>query len=89
MTNNQMMTAGAVAFAAFALWYVFGKPQTGGALARQAGQQARDAGLAQWFDVVNTQAGLSLQSRQASAAQISMLTGQPLLSFSLPAQTYF
>ncbi len=60
MKTSQMMTAGSIAFAAFALWYVM-KKQGGGAIATQAGQQQRDAGLAafslatayQWADLQN------------------------------------
>lgn len=52
-TTNQLMTAGAIAFAAFAVWHVTRKAPAG-ALANQPGQQQRDAGLAEF----NFQQGL-------------------------------
>jgi hypothetical protein len=53
MNQNQLMTAGAVAFAGFALWYVFRTP--GRAIAGTAAQQQRDAGLAQWLATYDKQ----------------------------------
>jgi hypothetical protein len=47
MTSAKLMTAGAVAFAGFALWYVFRTP--GQTIASQPAQQQRDAGLASWL----------------------------------------
>lgn len=49
MTTNQLMTAGAIGFAVFALYFVT-KQQGGGAISTQPGQQARDAGLQAWTD---------------------------------------
>jgi hypothetical protein len=46
LTTNQLMTAGALAFAAFAVWQFTRKP--GQAIANQPGQQQRDAGLMAW-----------------------------------------
>lgn len=46
-TTNQLMTGGAIAFAAFAVWHVTRKAPAG-ALANQPGQQQRDAGLAEF-----------------------------------------
>ena len=40
MTQNQLMTAGAVAFAAFAAWYVLRKPAQAGDIARNSHVQA-------------------------------------------------
>lgn len=48
MTQNQIMTYAAAAFAGFALWYITRKP--GNAAAAQPAQQARDAGLQVWLD---------------------------------------
>lgn len=47
MTSNQLMTAGAVAFAGFALWYITRTP--GGQVAKQPGQAMRDNGLQAWL----------------------------------------
>lgn len=44
---NQLMTIGAVGFAAFAVWTITRKAPAG-AIANQPGQQQRDAGLAIW-----------------------------------------
>lgn len=46
-STNQLMTIGAIGFAAFAVWHVTRKP---GAIANQPGQQQRDAGLATWAE---------------------------------------
>lgn len=56
MTSNQLMTAGAIAFAAFAVWQISKKPP-GQAIANQPGQQQRDAGLATWGTQQSTQWG--------------------------------
>lgn len=53
MTSNQMMTAGAIAFAGFAVWYIARKP--GGEVPTQPGQAARDAGLIGWFNHLTAQ----------------------------------
>jgi hypothetical protein len=56
MKTNQLMTAGAVAFAAFALWVV--SRQTGSpvvAISPQPAQQQRDAGLSGLLDVWSDQ----------------------------------
>lgn len=53
MTQNQIMTIGAIGFAAFALLYVFKTP--GKTVAATPAQQQRDAGLGQWIDVLNNQ----------------------------------
>lgn len=55
MNSNQLMTAGAVAFAGFAIFYVLRKPKAQATLATTA-QQQRDAGLQQWFNHFDTQA---------------------------------
>lgn len=47
MTQNQLMTWGAIGFAAFAVAYIARKPQAG-AISNQPGQQQRDAALADW-----------------------------------------
>lgn len=49
MTANKLMTYGAIAFAAFALYQFNRRP--GQAIANQPGQQQRDAGLAAWNDL--------------------------------------
>lgn len=48
--TNQLMTAGAVAFAGFALWYVMKPASAAAPVAVQPGQAARDAGLQKWLD---------------------------------------
>ena len=53
MTQNQLMTAGVIGFAAFALIYITRKPNKG-PVASQPGQQQRDRGLADWFASLNT-----------------------------------
>jgi hypothetical protein len=45
MTTNQLMTWGAIGFAAFALYYITRKPKPN---TTQPGQQQRDAALAEW-----------------------------------------
>lgn len=52
MTQTQLMTAGAVAFALFALYTVTRKP--GQLMAAQPAQNARDFGLDQWMANVET-----------------------------------
>lgn len=47
------MTAGAVVFAAFALWWINRRP--GQAAADQPGQAARDSGLAAWVENLDRQ----------------------------------
>ena len=47
MNTNKLLTAGAIAFAGYALWYVNRTP--GKAIARQPAQQQRDSGLANWL----------------------------------------
>lgn len=54
MTQNQALTYGAVAFAAFTLFYVF-KRTPAQAIAAQPGQQQRDAGLSAWLAGINQQ----------------------------------
>lgn len=54
MNQNQLLTAGAVAFAGFALWYVFRRP-TGGQVAAQPGQAQRDDGLSSWLSQMRSQ----------------------------------
>jgi hypothetical protein len=54
MTTNKLMTAGAIGFAVFAVWFISRTP--GQAIAAQPGQQQRDIGLAAWVDTVNSQA---------------------------------
>lgn len=54
MTTNQLMTAGAIGFAVFAVWWIT-RQQGGGAISNQPGQQARDAGLQAWNDQVSGQ----------------------------------
>lgn len=63
MTTNQLMTWGAIGFAAFALAYITRRPQSG-AIGNQPGQQQRDAALADWNAM---QAGqwVELQRQQA------------------------
>lgn len=51
MTSNQLMTAGAVALAGFALYYTFRTP--GGNVSAQPGQQQRDLGLSAWLGDVS------------------------------------
>lgn len=53
MTQNEALTYGAVAFAAFTLFYVFRKTPSK-AVAAQPGQQQRDAGLADWLAIQDT-----------------------------------
>lgn len=53
MNSNQLMTAGAIGFAGFALWYITRKP--GGAVTTQPAQQAQGAALVQWNDLLSTQ----------------------------------
>jgi hypothetical protein len=62
MTQNQALTYGAVAFAAFTLFYVF-KKTPAKAIATQPGQQQRDADLSAWLGVMDQQlASVSLSS---------------------------
>ena len=49
MSNDQLMTYGALGFAAFAL-YQFANARPGAAVATQPAQQKRDVDLAGWFD---------------------------------------
>jgi hypothetical protein len=55
MTQNQLMTAGALAFAGFALWYVLNGSSTNAPTAASPGQQRRDLGLAEWMKVLAQQ----------------------------------
>lgn len=55
MTANQLMTAGAVAFAGFALYSFTKRP--GGQLAAQPGQAARDSALQGFMDQTSWQFG--------------------------------
>lgn len=48
MTQNQLLTGGAVAFAAFALWYITRRPSDA-PVSASPGQQQRDMGLIGWF----------------------------------------
>lgn len=66
MTQNQLMTAGAIGFAAFALLYVFKSPAK--VVAATPAQQQRDAGLSQWIDILNTQ-NLSIDGGKSQAVQ--------------------
>lgn len=66
MTSNQIMTIGAVGFAAFALLYVFKTP--GKTVAATTGQQQRDGGLGSWIDILNNQS-FSLDGGKSQAAQ--------------------
>jgi hypothetical protein len=54
MTQNQLLTGGAIGFAAFALWYILRQPG-GGAIASQPGQQQRDLALIGWFQNLSEQ----------------------------------
>lgn len=56
MTTNQLMTYGAVGFAAFAIYYITRTP--GKTLASQPGQQQRDATLTRFHDLLTGQAAL-------------------------------
>lgn len=51
MTQNQLMASAAVALAAYAAWQVLKRP--GAAVASNAGQAARDAGLQAWHSTVD------------------------------------
>lgn len=63
MTQNEALTYGAVAFAAFTLFYVFKKTPTKTAVSTQPGQQQRDAHLTDFMGVWDQQtAGLTLQA---------------------------
>lgn len=74
MTTNQAMTAGAVAFAAFALWYITRKP--GQALSVQPGQAQRDAGLAAFVNQLREQAAeIEGTSYALSREQFASLLG--------------
>jgi hypothetical protein len=73
MNTNQLMTAGAIAFAAFALWQFTRKP--GQAVANQPGQQARDVGLATWQEQYATQ--WQEIDRQTSQERFRDLERQP------------
>jgi hypothetical protein len=53
INTNSIVTAGAFAFAGFAVWYITRKPQ--GELAKQPAQADRDAGLQQWNDGLQKQ----------------------------------
>lgn len=53
MTTNKALTYGAVAFAAFAVWWITRTP--GKAVAMQPGQQQRDMGLANWVGLLDAQ----------------------------------
>lgn len=48
LSKETLMTAGAIGFAGFALWYIGRKPA--GEVATQPGQRDRDAGLITWFN---------------------------------------
>ena len=50
MNSNQLMTAGAIGFAGFALWFITRKPGTQPTAASPA-QAQRDLGLQAWFDL--------------------------------------
>lgn len=73
MTQNEMLTYGTVAFAAFTLFYVFKKTPTK-AVATQPGQQQRDAHMMAFMSEWDKQtAGLTLQ---ANAPQYNAFTKQ-------------
>lgn len=54
MKTSTLMTAGAVAFAAFAAWYALRKP--GQVASATPAQAQRDTGLADWLAQLNGQA---------------------------------
>ena len=53
MTQNQVMTAAALGFAGFALFYITRTPAKGAGTVTNEGQRARDQGLVQWFDTIS------------------------------------
>lgn len=71
MTQNQALTYGAVAFAAFTLFYVFKKTPSK-AVATQPGQQQRDAGLMDWHQLLQDQ--YDSMSVDANLSQYRLLT---------------
>ena len=75
MTSNHLMTAGAIGFAGFALWYITRKP--GGQLAAQPGQAARDLGLQSWMEQIDRQAAeIQNTSYSLSREQFASLLGR-------------
>lgn len=73
MTQNEMLTYGTVAFAAFTLFYVFKKTPTK-AIATQPGQQQRDAHLSDFMGAWDQQA--SNLTLQANAQHYNAFTSQ-------------
>jgi hypothetical protein len=72
MTTNQLMTAGAIGFAAFAVWWISRTP--GQQVAAQPAQQQRDAGLAAWVATLDSQAReIESTSNALSLAQVKEL----------------
>jgi hypothetical protein len=63
MNSNQLMTAGAIGFAGFALWWITRKPGNTPTAAQPA-QAQRDIGLQAFYDLHDAQ---SLEWNQASA----------------------
>lgn len=76
MTQNQLMTAGAVAFAGFALWWINrGTRAQGAAIATQPAQQQRDSGLQAWFDHFDKQAAELSKGIDYSLSTYAQSTG--------------
>lgn len=82
MTNNQAMTAAAVAFAGFALWWTF-RRTPGGALADRPAQQEREASLGTFWGILNSQSSQLTAALPASQNQTKSLTGAPVWAASL------
>lgn len=57
MNQNQLLTLGAVAFAGFAVYYLFRQPGAA-PIATSSGQQQRDSGLQSWIDQTSGQFGV-------------------------------
>lgn len=55
MTSNQLMTAAALGFAGFAVYYITRTPAKGAGTVTLDGQRQRDQGLVSWFDTLNAQ----------------------------------
>lgn len=74
MTQNQMLTGGAIAFAVFALWYAFTPSRQ--AVASSPGQQQRDLGLTQWVGSLRSQEWqISGQAQQQYRDEIANILG--------------
>jgi hypothetical protein len=81
MTKNQALTGGAIAFAAFAVWWTFKRNPTT-AMPDRPAQVQRESQLGDFWSLLNSQSSTIFQSMPRSQNQISSLTGKPV--FVLP-----